>query len=85
MNPLMDLALAHPEQPPRHDLEGVCFQVDQDTQQPILGRWQRRILVSRVPAGGAQQSIEAPLDHIGLENGLKGWDQAMKFIHDDTG
>ena len=38
VNPLMGLALAHPEQPPLHDLEGVRLQVDEDKEQPILRR-----------------------------------------------
>jgi hypothetical protein len=37
MNPLMGFALAHPEQPPLHHLEGVRLQVDEDKEQPILG------------------------------------------------
>jgi hypothetical protein len=66
-------------------LEGICFQVDQDKQQPILRRWQRTVLVSRVPAGGARLSIEAPLRHMGLERGLKGSDQVLKLLHGKTG
>ncbi len=40
MNPLMGFALAHPEQPPLHDLERIGLQVDQDEQESILGCWQ---------------------------------------------
>jgi hypothetical protein len=29
MNPLMRFALAHPEQPPLHHLEGIRLQVDE--------------------------------------------------------
>jgi hypothetical protein len=32
MNPLMGVALAHPEQPSLHDLEGVSLQGDEDEQ-----------------------------------------------------
>jgi hypothetical protein len=74
MNPLMGFALAHPEQLPLHHLEGIRLQVDQDKQQPILGRGQGTVLLRRVPAGGARASIEAPCGHMALEHGLKGWD-----------
>jgi hypothetical protein len=30
MNPLIGLALVHPEQPPLHHLEGIGFEVGQD-------------------------------------------------------
>ena len=72
MNPLMGLALPHPEQPPLYHLEGVSFQVDQDKQEPILRRRQRTVRVGRVPAGGAQLPIETPMGHVGLEGYLKG-------------
>jgi hypothetical protein len=85
MNPLMGFALAHPEQPPLHDLEGVGFQVDQDKQQPILGGRQWTVLVGRIPPGGARLPIEAPFGHMGLERGLKGRDQALKLIDGETG
>jgi hypothetical protein len=84
MNPLMGFALAHPEQPPLHDLEGVGLQVDQDTEQPILGGRQRTVLVGGVSAGGAWLPIEAPVGHMSLERGLKGWDQALKFVPGET-
>jgi hypothetical protein len=32
MNPLMGFALAHPEQPPLHHLEGISFQIGYDKQ-----------------------------------------------------
>ena len=72
MNPLMGFALAHPEQPPLHDLEGVRLQVDQDEQQSIRGRGQRAVLVRGIPAGGAGSPIETPLAHMRLERRLKG-------------
>ena len=74
MNPLMGFALAHPEQPPLHDLERIGLQVDQDEQESILGCWQGAVLVRGVLAGGARPSIEAPAGHMRLELGLKGRD-----------
>jgi hypothetical protein len=73
VNPLIGLALVHPEQPPLHHLEGIGFQVGQDKQEPILGRRQRTSLIGAIPAGRARLSIEAPLGHMGLERSLKGW------------
>jgi hypothetical protein len=72
MNPLMGLALAHPEEPPLHDLERVGLQVDQDKQQPIFGGREWTALVGRVPPGGARLPVKAPVGHVGLERGLKG-------------
>jgi hypothetical protein len=85
MNPLMGFALAHPEQPPLYDLERVRLQVDQDKQQPIRGRGQRAVLVRRVPASGAQLSIEAPLRHMSLECRLEREDQMLKLLDGETG
>ena len=73
MNPLMRFALAHPEQPPLYDLEGIGLQVDQDKQQPILGRGQGTVLVGRVSPGGAPSSIEAPFGHMGLVCSFNVW------------
>jgi hypothetical protein len=81
----MGLALAHPEQSPLHYLEGVRFQVDQDKQQAILRSRHRTVLVGRVPAGSARPPIEAPMSHVGLERGLKRWDQMPKLVHGETG
>jgi hypothetical protein len=85
MNPLMGFALPHPEQPSLHDLEGVRLQVDQDEQQPLLGRRQRTVLVRRVPAGGARLSIKAPLGHMCLECRLEREDQMLKLLDGETG
>lgn len=71
MNPLMSFALAHPKQPPLHDLERIGLQVDQDKQEPILGGRQGAVLVRDVLPGGAWPSIEAPAGHMSLERGLK--------------
>src|SRR5215510_7745510 len=84
MNPLMRFALAHPEQPSLHHLERIRLQVDQDKQQPILGRGQRTVRIGRVPAGGTRPPIEAPVRHMRFERGLKGWDQALKLIESET-
>ncbi len=72
MNPLMSLALAYAEESSLHDLERIGLQVDQDTQQPILGGWQRTVLVGRLAASGTRLPIKAPGGHVGLERGLKG-------------
>ena len=85
MNPLMRFALAQPEQPSLHDLERIRLQVDEDKQQPILGRGQRTVRLGRVPAGGTRPPIEAPCGHMGFARGLKGWDQALKLIEGETG
>jgi hypothetical protein len=71
MNPLMSLALAHPESPPLHDLERIGLQVDQDKEQPILRCGQGTVLISGVPPGGARLSIKTPGRHMGLEADLK--------------
>jgi hypothetical protein len=84
MKPLMGLALAHPAQSPLHHLEGVCFQVHQDNQQPIFWPRQRTVLVGRVPPGGARLPSEAPCRHVGLECALKGRDQPLKLVDRET-
>jgi hypothetical protein len=81
----MGLALAHAEQPPLHHLEGVSLQIDQDTQQPILGGRQGTVLVGRLSANGAWPPIEAPVGHMRLERGLKGRDQVPKLVQGKTG
>jgi hypothetical protein len=81
----MGLALAHAEQPSLADLERIGLQRDQEKHQPILRRRQRTILVGRVPPGGARFPIEAPVGHVALERGLKGWDQLLKLVHGETG
>jgi hypothetical protein len=85
VTPLLGLALAPPEPSPLHDLEGRSLQVDQHTQPPILGRWQRAVLVGGVPAGGARLPIAAPCGHMGLERGLKGRDQQLKLFSRQAG
>jgi hypothetical protein len=85
MNPLMSFALAHPEQPPLHHLEGVGLQVDQEKQQPILGGRQWTVLVGRVPTGRARPPVEAPVGHMGLERRLTGGNQLLKLVHRETG
>jgi hypothetical protein len=85
MKPLMRFALAHPEQPPLHHLEGIGVQIDQDKQQSIRGGRQRTVLVGRVPTSRAPLPVKAPVGHVGLERGLKGRDQLLKFVHSETG
>ena len=85
MNPLMRFALAHPEEPALHHLEGVGLQVDEDQEPPILGRRQRTVRVGRVAAGGTRPSIEAPCGHVGLERGFKGWNPLPKLRYGETG
>jgi hypothetical protein len=85
MNPLMGLALAHAEQPSLDDLEWIGLQIDQETQQAILRHRQRTVLVSRIPPGRARLPIEAPVGHVALKRGLKGWDQLPKLGHGETG
>jgi len=85
MNPLMGLALAHPEESPLNDLQGIGFQVDQDKQQPILWGRQWTVLVGGVPAGRARLPIEAPLGHIGLVRGLKARHQLLKLLSCQAG
>src|SRR6266511_5848151 len=81
----MGFAAAHPEQPPLYNLAGIGLQVDQHRQQSILRRGQWTVRVGGVPAGGAWLPIEAPLGQMGLERGLKGWDQALKLVDAETG
>jgi hypothetical protein len=85
MNPLMGFALAHPEEPPLHDLERVGLQIDQEKHQPILGGWQRTIRGGRVPPGDARLPVEAPVGHMSLERSFKGWDQLANLLHGETG
>jgi len=53
--------------------------------QPILGRRQRTVLISGLPADRARLPIEAPLGHLGLQGGLNRRDQAPKRIQGQTG
>jgi len=85
VNPLIRLALVHPEQPALYNLERVRLSVDQDTQQPILRRGQWTVLVGRIPAGRARLPIDTPLGHMGLERGLKRGEQAPKLFQGETG
>jgi hypothetical protein len=66
-------------------LERVGLQIDQDTQQPILGRGQGTVQVGGVPAGGARLSIQAPLGHLRLEGGFTGRDHLLKFLQGEAG
>jgi hypothetical protein len=85
MNPLMGVALAHPEEPPLPHLEGVCLQVDEDQEQPLLGRGQRTVRRGRVAAGGTRPPIEAPCGHMRLECRVKRRHQLLKLHYRETG
>ena len=81
----MSLALAHPNQPPLHDLEGVGLQVDQDKQQPLRRRRPGTVRRGRGSTGGARASIAAPVGHMGLKRGFKRRHQLPKLIDGETG
>jgi hypothetical protein len=81
----MGFALAHAKQSPLHDLERIGLQVDQDTQQPILGRRQWAVLVGGIPTGDARLPVEPPGHHMGLVGGLNGWHQVPKLLQRETG
>jgi hypothetical protein len=85
MTPLLGCAVAHPEEAPRHDWEGVRCPVDQDQEPSILGRRQRTVLGGHRAAGGARLPLAAPLRQMGLESGLKRRDQASKLVPGETG
>src|SRR5262245_8190877 len=85
MHPLMRFALAHPEEPALHPLEGVGLQVDEAKEPPRLGRRQRTVRVGRVAAGGTRPSIEAPCGHLDLEGGCKWRNQRPKLRDCETG
>jgi hypothetical protein len=83
VHPLMGGALALPEQPPRHDLEGRSLQVNQDAQQPILRHRQRttwQVVYCRVvrgcPLRHHTREVELPteaLHHLPQSKHRMGW------------
>ena len=83
--PLLRLALAHPQQPTLHHLQGLGLQLDQDKQQPSLGGRQWTVLVGPIAAHGAWLPIEAPVGHMRLERGRKGRDYLPTLVHGETG
>jgi hypothetical protein len=85
MNPLMGFALTHAEESSLHDLERIGLQIDEDKQEPILGRRQRAVAVGGVPTGGAWLSIETPCGQMGLEGGLKRGHSLPKLLQRETG
>lgn len=85
MNPLMGLALAHPEEASLGDLQGIGVQVHQDEQQPILRGRQGTVLARGVPAGRARLPIKAPLGHMDLERRLKRRDSRLKLLSRQAG
>lgn len=56
-----------------------------DTQQLILGRRQRTVLIGGIPARSARLPIEALLGHMGPKRGLKRRDQLPKLIQGQAG
>jgi hypothetical protein len=85
MNPLMSCALTPAEESSLHDLERRGLQIDEDTQEPILGRRQRAVAVGGVPTGGTWLSIETPYGQMGLEGGLKPGHELPKLLQRETG
>jgi hypothetical protein len=81
----MGRALAHPKEASLHDLERRRLHRHQDAQEPILRRGEGTVLVGRIPTGRAWFPIEAPEGHMGLEGGLKRWDNLLKLVHRETG
>jgi hypothetical protein len=80
MNPLIGLALAHPEYAPVHHLEGRGFKVDQNEQEAIFRCRQGTVFVDGKPACRPRFSIQAPRRHPGVERRLEGWDQLLKLV-----
>ena len=85
MDPLIGLALAHPEQAPLHHLEGVGLQVSEEEEQPVFRCRQGTILIDGKLAGGPGFPIEAPRRHMRLERRLKGWDEDLKLLEGQAG
>ena len=85
MNPLLRFALAHTEQAPLHDLEGVGLQVREQEEQPVFRRRQGAVFVDGKLAGGSGRPIEAPRRHMRLECRLKRRDQDLKLLEGQTG
>jgi hypothetical protein len=85
MEPLMGLALAHPEEPSLYDLERRRFHVHEGEQKPILRRGEGTVLIGAITTGGARLPIEAPEGHLGLEGNLKGRDYLLKLVQRETG
>ena len=85
MDPLIGLALAHPEQASLDHLEGVGLQIREQEEQPIFRRRQRAGLIDGKPAGGPGRAIEAPLRHVRLKCRLEGRDQDLKLLNGQAG
>jgi hypothetical protein len=80
VDPLIGFTLAHAEQASLDDLEAVRLQVGEEEEQPVFWRRQGAVLVHAKLAGGPGFPIEAPRHHMGLERGLKGWDELLKLV-----
>src|SRR5262249_49328216 len=85
MDPLIGLALAHPEQAPVHDLETIRLQVGQDEEQPFFRCRQGTVLIHAKLAGGPEFAIKAPGRHMGLERRLEGRHQLLKLVEGQAG
>ncbi len=85
MNPLRRFALPHAEQASLDHLERVGLQIDQNKQEPRLGCREWTIRVHGKPASGPGFPIEPPRRHMGLERGLKGWDQVLTLVQGQAG
>jgi hypothetical protein len=66
-------------------LEAVGLQVREQEEQAIVWRGQGAVFVHAKLAGGAGFAIEAPRGHMGLEGGLEGWEQLLKFVERQAG
>src|SRR5215211_7496108 len=85
VDPLIGLALAHPEQAPLHHLKTVRLQVGENEKQTLFRRRQGAILIHAKLAGSPEFAIEAPCHHMGLEGGLEGWHQLLKLVERQAG
>jgi hypothetical protein len=80
VNPLVGLALAHPEQTTLDDLETVGLEVSEQEEQALLGRGQRAVFVDAKLACGTGFAIESPSCHMGLKGVLKGLNELPKLV-----
>jgi hypothetical protein len=85
MTPRRGCALAHPQPPPLHPLEGVRLQVAEEQEPPIRRCGPRPVRVGRRPPGGTRPSIEAPGGHRRLERRVKRRHQLPTLLYRQTG
>ncbi len=79
MNPLIGFALDQPKYASLSHLECIGFEVDQDEQEPIFRCREGTVFVDGKPASGPRLPIHPPRRHTGLERGLEGRDQMLRF------